>query len=247
MASTPPIFAAERASTRGDSVDASDRTCPLKRRDRSTADRTNGQLSGSLRAKTRGRRIGPRLAIGLIRNGSGRLQRPSQEYNLIFLFAGVIMATRKIVITEADHNRLSTLLTSEFAKVISPVEYLEDLAAELQQASIVRPEDVPRNVVTMNSTVTLRDLETREKETYTLVYPEKADIANDRLSVLAPVGTAILGQRVGDELKWRVPAGWRRFKVERVDYQPEREGVFDVAPALERAGGVYFRETTQLA
>jgi regulator of nucleoside diphosphate kinase len=157
------------------------------------------------------------------------------------------MATRKIVITEADHNRLSTLLTSEFAKVISPVEYLEDLAAELQQASIVRPEDVPRNVVTMNSTVTLRDLETREKETYTLVYPEKADIANDRLSVLAPVGTAILGQRVGDELKWRVPAGWRRFKVERVDYQPEREGVFDVAPALERAAGVYFRETTQLA
>ena len=82
--------------------------------------------------------------------------------------------------------------------------------------------------MTMNSTVTLRDLETNERETYTLVYPEQADIANDRLSVLAPVGTAILGQRVGDELKWRVPGGWRRFKVQRVLFQPEREGVADL-------------------
>jgi regulator of nucleoside diphosphate kinase len=132
---------------------------------------------------------------------------------------------RKIIITDADHERLESLLASEFAKVISPVEYLEDLRAELKRAEIVPPNRVPRNVVTMNSTVVLRDLETREKEEYTLVYPERADIANNRLSVLAPVGTAILGQRVGDELRWRVPAGWRRFKVERVLFQPEREGL----------------------
>ena len=80
----------------------------------------------------------------------------------------------------------------------------------------------------MNSTVKLRDLDTKELETYTLVFPEQADIANDQLSVLAPVGTAILGQRVGDALRWRVPSGWRRFKIERVIYQPEREGVFHV-------------------
>ena len=137
------------------------------------------------------------------------------------------MPKRKIILTESDHERLESLLASEFAKVISPVEYLEDLRAELKRAEIVPPKRVPRNAVTMNSTVVLRDLETREKETYTLVYPERADIANDRLSVLAPVGTAILGQRVGDELKWRVPAGWRRFKVERVLFQPEREGLGD--------------------
>ena len=73
----------------------------------------------------------------------------------------------------------------------------------------------------------LRDLDSGEKETYTLVFPERADIASNRLSVIAPVGTAILGQRVGDELKWRVPAGWRRFKIVRVLSQPEREGRFD--------------------
>ena len=137
------------------------------------------------------------------------------------------MSKRQIVLTEADHERLELLLSSEFAKVISPIEYIEGLRDELKGAEIVAPNRVPRTVVTMNSIVTLRDLETNERETYTLVYPEQADIANDRLSVLAPVGTAILGQRVGDELKWRVPAGWRRLKVQRVLFQPEREGVAD--------------------
>jgi regulator of nucleoside diphosphate kinase len=92
----------------------------------------------------------------------------------------------------------------------------------------VRPEDVPPRIVTMNSTVVLRDLDTKEDETYTLVFPDAADIATDRLSVLAPVGTAILGERVDDVVRWRVPQGWRRLKVERVVYQPEREGAYHV-------------------
>lgn len=137
------------------------------------------------------------------------------------------MRRRKIVITELDLKRLEALLASEFAKHMAP-EYHDDLEAELDRADIVRPEDVSRNVVTMNSTVTLRDLVTKEKETYTLVFPDSADIANSKLSVMAPVGTAILGQRIGDVLRWRVPEGWRRLKVEHILYQPEREGVFDV-------------------
>jgi regulator of nucleoside diphosphate kinase len=135
---------------------------------------------------------------------------------------------RKIIITEVDHERLEVLLASEFASVIGPSEYLDDLQAELDRAEIVRPENVPRNVVTMNSTVTLGDLDTKEQETYTLVFPESADIAHRKLSVLAPVGTAVLGQRVGHTVRWHVPDGWRRLKVERVLYQPEREGLFHV-------------------
>lgn len=138
------------------------------------------------------------------------------------------MPNRKIIITQSDYEHLKELLSSEFAQAIGPAEYLQGLEAELTQAEVVDSERVPKNVVTMNSTVKLRDLDTKELETYTLVFPEQADIANDRLSVLAPVGTAILGQRVGDALRWRVPSGWRRFKIERVIYQPEREGVFHV-------------------
>jgi regulator of nucleoside diphosphate kinase len=138
----------------------------------------------------------------------------------------IAMARRKIIISETDFERLQALLDSEFAAAIGPSEYLDDLRAELDRAEIVRPEDVPHNVVTMNSTVVLRDVDTKERETYTLVFPDAADIANDRLSVLAPVGTAILGERIGDVVRWRVPQGWRRLKVERVIYQPEREGAF---------------------
>ena len=76
---------------------------------------------------------------------------------------------------------------------------------------------------TMDLEVTVvRDLDTDEVDTYTLVYPDRADIANQRLSVLAPIGTAILGYRVGDEVSWQVPAGWRRLRVDEVLFQPER-------------------------
>jgi regulator of nucleoside diphosphate kinase len=93
---------------------------------------------------------------------------------------------------------------------------LADLQTELDRARVVPPEDVPDDVVTMNSTVELRDLDTDQVETYTLVYPDFADIANNRLSILAPIGTAILGYRVGDRIRWRVPAGWRGLQIESV-------------------------------
>ena len=136
------------------------------------------------------------------------------------------MPKRRIMITRRDYDYLKDLLSSNFTQAIGPSDYLESLEAELKLAEVIDPERVPSNVVTMNSTVKLRDLDTDEIEVYTLVFPEDADIANHKLSVLAPVGTAILGQRVGDMLRWRVPDGWRRFKVERVLYQPERAGVF---------------------
>lgn len=136
------------------------------------------------------------------------------------------MTKRKIILTDIDHERLEDLLASEFATVIGPLDYLDDLRAELNRAEIVSPAEVPRNVVTMDSTVVLRDMDTKEKETYTLVFPDSADIAHDRLSVLAPVGTAILGQHVGDIIRWRVPQGLRRLQVEKVVYQPEREGAY---------------------
>jgi regulator of nucleoside diphosphate kinase len=138
------------------------------------------------------------------------------------------MPKRRIIISQNDYEHLEELLSSEFTQAIGPTDYLDGLRAELELAEVVDPERVPKHVVTMNSTVRLRDLDTNELETYTLVFPEEADIANKKLSVLAPVGTAILGQRIGDVLRWRVPDGWRSLKIVRVLYQPERAGVFHV-------------------
>jgi regulator of nucleoside diphosphate kinase len=86
--------------------------------------------------------------------------------------------------------------------------------------------DTALDVVTMNTTVELRDLDTGELETYTVVYPERADIALNRISVLAPLGTALLGSRAGDVVEVRVPAGRLRIRVEEIHFQPERVGAY---------------------
>ncbi|KAB2835548.1 MAG: transcription elongation factor GreAB, partial [Candidatus Brocadia sp.] len=72
--------------------------------------------------------------------------------------------------------------------------------------------------------VVLQDLETGEEETYTLVFPENADIARGKISILAPIGTAMLGYEAGDAFEWKVPAGKRRLKVKQILYQPEAAG-----------------------
>jgi regulator of nucleoside diphosphate kinase len=130
---------------------------------------------------------------------------------------------RTIFVTEGDLVELRQMIDRTDNNGDGP--YLANLQAELRRAKIVPAEDVPRDVVTMNSKVLLYDLDTRERELFTLVYPWHADADNNRISVLAPIGTAMIGCRVGDVVKWPVPAGVRRFRIEELIYQPEREGV----------------------
>ena len=133
------------------------------------------------------------------------------------------VAERTIVITEPDFDRLRHLLESPRFRTTHAV-LLMALEAELVRGDVVASDRVPSGVVTMHSRVRVRDLEDDEKETYTLVYPDEADINEGKLSVLAPLGTALLGMRVGDIVEFEAPAGTRRLKIERVLYQPEAAG-----------------------
>ena len=129
-------------------------------------------------------------------------------------------AERAIIIAEEDRARLDALIRRALDHPGHPTVYLAALAGELRRARVVPRAQMPRDVVAMNSTVRLKDLETGEEETYTLVYPHEADIELNRLSVLAPVGTALLGYRAGDVIEWPIPAGVTRFRVEEVLSQP---------------------------
>lgn len=131
------------------------------------------------------------------------------------------MSERTIVITEFDARRLRELINDPGALEHRQPESLQSLKDELSRAQVVAPEDVPPDVVTMNSTVLLVDMETGEEETWTLVFPSDADVSQCRISVLAPIGTAVLGYRVGDTFKWNVPGGERHLRVKAVVYQPE--------------------------
>lgn len=132
---------------------------------------------------------------------------------------------KKIIVTVDDHRRLKALLASHLTEALAGKVYLDDLRRELELAEVVEPELVPSNVVTMNSTVRLRELGYEDVETYTLVYPRDANIAAGQLSILAPIGTAILGYRAGDAVEWRVPHGSVRIVIDEVVFQPEREGM----------------------
>ena len=134
------------------------------------------------------------------------------------------MQNRPIIISDADRHRLEAMLESVRDNASLRVDSLAALEGELKRARVVPHSDMPPEVITMNSIVRLRDLDTDEVEEYELVYPADADLAHNRISVLAPVGTAILGYRLGDVIEWPVPAGLRRLQVEEVLYQPERAG-----------------------
>lgn len=131
-----------------------------------------------------------------------------------------VMNPRVIYITEADRRRLRLLIEG----MKNSGDDLRGLRIELEQARVVAPADIPPDVITMNSKARLRDLDTDEEMTYTLAFPGNASIEHDRISVVAPIGTAMLGHRVGDEFEWKVPAGSIRLRVEEVMYQPEAAG-----------------------
>ena len=134
------------------------------------------------------------------------------------------MKKRKIYITEFDKMRLEELIdvAAEFGDHAR--KDLEFLAGELDRVEIVPSKDIPADVVTMNSKIVLRDLDTAETMTYVLVFPRNANISAGTISILAPVGTAILGYAKGDTVEWSVPSGLRRLRIEEIVYQPEAAG-----------------------
>src|SRR5687768_76358 len=136
---------------------------------------------------------------------------------------GATMSVRnKIYISEFDKKRLKGLIKFAEERWDKRVmNYLEELDEELDRAEIVKPEEIPTDVITMNSTFRLTNLDSGGEDVYTLVFPGKADSTTGKISILAPVGTAVLGYRVGDIVEWKVPPGVKRLRVEEVVYQPE--------------------------
>jgi regulator of nucleoside diphosphate kinase len=136
-------------------------------------------------------------------------------------------AVRPIHITSQDKERLEDVLAEVAVSDSRKHGDLNALREELQRAVIVDSKAVPNDVITMNSRADLLDLESGETLTFTLVFPRDANVEEGKISVLAPIGAGMLGYRVDDEFEWNVPAGVRRMRVTRVEYQPEAAGDFD--------------------
>lgn len=134
------------------------------------------------------------------------------------------MAPKEIFVTDFDKKRLEILIRSNTDRSIDP--YVKELEKELYRAKVVSPKEIPGNVVTMNSKIAFEFMDSHETMTCQLVFPEDADFAKGRISILAPIGTALLGYHEGDIIEWKVPSGNTKVKITKILYQPEASGDF---------------------
>jgi len=138
-----------------------------------------------------------------------------------------MLASTPPTLTEFDFSRLEVLV-ERLSQQTSPPPILPLLDRELERAIVIKPEAIPPSLVTMNSEVEIRDLDTGSMRCVILVFPSLANIETNRVSVLAPMGLALLGRREGAQVSWQTPRGVRRSQVERLLFQPEAAGRFDL-------------------
>jgi regulator of nucleoside diphosphate kinase len=121
------------------------------------------------------------------------------------------MTTSPFYITRDDHAKIRLLLTAALRSGANVA--LEKLRGELDRATIIDPAAVPADLITLGSRVEFEDLGTNEIEAYILTMPDQANVGEGRLSILAPVGTALIGYRAGDIVDWPTPGGVRRLRI----------------------------------
>ncbi|MFG1494665.1 nucleoside diphosphate kinase regulator [Halobacteriovorax sp. ZH4_bin.1] len=128
----------------------------------------------------------------------------------------------KIFITEKDYMRLNNLLNSDYEDENNCLENLEN---EIERANIISDSEVPPDLVTMNSKIEYLDLTTKRSSTITISYPDNANYLEKNISILAPLGCALIGLREGQEILWDFPSGaTKKLKIIKVIYQPEASG-----------------------
>ncbi len=130
----------------------------------------------------------------------------------------------EIIVNRLDFARIKKCIgDARFFKSINKVE-ADRLVQELESAKVVEPEAIPSNVVTMNSIVKMSFLNNSKQVQFQIVYPDQANIKENRISIFSPIATALIGYKVKDEIEWIVPAGLTKIRIDEIIYQPEAAG-----------------------
>lgn len=134
----------------------------------------------------------------------------------------------KIIINQLDYARIKKCISD--AKQFKSInnEEAKRLIKELDSADIVEPEAIPSDVVTMNSIVKLSFLNQKKQVQFQIVYPDQANLKENKISIFSSVATALIGYKVGDEIEWIVPAGLTQLRIDEIIYQPEASGNFNL-------------------
>lgn len=135
---------------------------------------------------------------------------------------------KEIIITKQDFTRIHKAVSDAKANKTIKLDEAEKLLNELHKAKIVASEDVPTDVVTMNSIVKIHFQNNNTKVQFQIVYPDLANIKEHKISIFSAVASALIGYRVGDEIDWIVPSGITKIMIDEIIYQPEAAGDFDL-------------------
>lgn len=134
----------------------------------------------------------------------------------------------RIILSSLDYERIySSINKAEESKSISEQE-AQSLAGELEKAKIVEPQEMPEDIVTMNSKVKITFVKTGKQMELQIVYPQDADINQNLISIFSPIAAALIGYKVGDTIEWIVPSGPTSIKIDEITYQPESVGQYDL-------------------
>lgn len=133
-----------------------------------------------------------------------------------------------ILMTETDHKRIHQSIKTARENGNIKKEDFEKLLAELKSAKIVLSEEIPADVVTMNSEVIVHFENNPAKVQFKIVYPADANMKEKKISIFSPVAAALIGYRVNDEIDWLVPSGLTKIIIDEIIYQPEAAGDFHI-------------------
>jgi regulator of nucleoside diphosphate kinase len=133
---------------------------------------------------------------------------------------------KTVLITDYDKERLMEMIRD--VRELERNGGLQKLEVQLEQAKIVGPREIPEDVVTMNSLIKLRDLDTLKESECWVRFSRESELFNSIIPILSDLGIALLGSREGDTVEWRGPSGKKRSKIVEIVYQPERLGNFEL-------------------
>jgi regulator of nucleoside diphosphate kinase len=134
----------------------------------------------------------------------------------------------QIIMNRLDYARIRKCINhaKQFKSISAPEA--DKLMHELDAAKIVEPEAIPADVITMNSIARLSFLNTKKQVEFQIVYPEQANIKENKISIFSPIATALIGYKVADIIEWMVPAGLTHIRIDEILYQPEAAGDYSL-------------------
>jgi len=135
---------------------------------------------------------------------------------------------KQIILSKLDFTRiLNSIKVAKQSNKLNAAE-AELLLGELNSAKVVEPQEIPVNVVTMNSIVKISFLNINKSVSFQLVYPNEADMKKNKISIFSPIATALIGYKVSDEIEWVVPSGLTKIRIDEIIYQPEAAGDYNL-------------------